>query len=306
MWYDPCLKEYKEKAYVVLSDEMTHDADTFNTFKRKVISHVKDDLLLFDPEHVYYVSDNCGGQYKNYKNFAHLMEHKERFNLTAEWIFSAPGHGKSSADRVSAVVKSTTRIHSLKANNYILTARDMYYFCVEKLGSAKMRFLFVPKEEVAAEKETYLDLYNATRKIKGTRTYHHVVPLNDGRVQLFKVGRSLNYEIFNIMRNYSLLYNPQHINAGDFMCFVEANMIQVGMFIEQDDEYAEFQCMKVTRRGFKLRWPAIPVYNHIALIDILMKLDDPTLDSGGTYFTLSDQQIEAMHSMYDEWDRMRH
>ena len=33
---------------------------------------------------VYYFSDGCGGQYKNYKNFINLCHHKEDFGLNAE------------------------------------------------------------------------------------------------------------------------------------------------------------------------------------------------------------------------------
>lgn len=91
LWFDQVSQTYKEKAYVVISDEMHHDADTFNCFKRKVISHIKEDFRDFKPAHIYYVSDNAGSQFKNFKNFAHLTEHHEKFGMTAEWIFTAAG-----------------------------------------------------------------------------------------------------------------------------------------------------------------------------------------------------------------------
>lgn len=87
-WYDHATGEVKEKQYVVISDEMSHDVITFNSFKRKVISLIKVDFEAIDPKHIFYVSDGCSGQYKNNRNFASLMDHYNDFGMTAEWIFT--------------------------------------------------------------------------------------------------------------------------------------------------------------------------------------------------------------------------
>lgn len=182
----------------------------------------------------------------------------------------------------------------------------MYLFLVGKLENEKMKFLYVTKEEVAAERDSYIQLYSSARKLRGTRTYHHIVALPDGKVRLYKVGGSDEFETFNMMRNYTLLYNPEDVSPGDFMCFVEARSIQIGMFIERDDEYAEFQCLKISRRNFELRWPAIQVYLKVALIDILLKVEDPLPHVSGRYLTYAPEQIEAMKAKFDLWNEMRH
>ena len=54
---------------------------------------------------IYYVSDGCGGQYKNFKNLLNLCSHKEDFSIKTERIFFATSHGKSPCDRFGGAVK---------------------------------------------------------------------------------------------------------------------------------------------------------------------------------------------------------
>ena len=52
---------------------------------------------------LHYFSDNCGGQYKNFKVMVNLTFHFKDFNRLASWIFFAACHGKSPCDGVGAV-----------------------------------------------------------------------------------------------------------------------------------------------------------------------------------------------------------
>ena len=74
-----------------------------------------------------YVSDGCGGQYKNFKNFFNLFSHKVDFSIKAEWIFFATSHGKSPCDGIGAVVKLHTAKRSSQRplNNQILNYRSV-------------------------------------------------------------------------------------------------------------------------------------------------------------------------------------
>ena len=57
-----------------------------------------------DINKLYYVSDGCGGQYKNFKNFLNLCFHKEDYGIEAEWIFFATSHGKCFCDGIGRLV----------------------------------------------------------------------------------------------------------------------------------------------------------------------------------------------------------
>ena len=61
--------------------------------------------LLPQVKKLFYFSDGCEGQYKNYKNFMNLCLHKQDFGLDAEWIFFANSHGKSPCDEIGGSVK---------------------------------------------------------------------------------------------------------------------------------------------------------------------------------------------------------
>lgn len=87
-YFEPREDKLVEKFYVVISDTMNHNADTFNTFKFKVMELIKDELAHVSPSHIIFLSDGCGGQYKNRKNLAHLMEFYNDFGMTTEWIFT--------------------------------------------------------------------------------------------------------------------------------------------------------------------------------------------------------------------------
>ena len=83
---------------------MTHDTAAVYTFVSVLLN---DYLKLQFPyiEKVYYFSDGCCAQYKNYKNFSNLIFHHEHdFQLKAEWNFFATSHGKNSCDGVSGTI----------------------------------------------------------------------------------------------------------------------------------------------------------------------------------------------------------
>ena len=68
-----------------ISDDNTHDTCFVYEVQQSVIKHIHD--LFPRVKKLYYFSDGCGGQYKNYKNFMNLCLHYQDFSLEAEWIF---------------------------------------------------------------------------------------------------------------------------------------------------------------------------------------------------------------------------
>ena len=91
-------------------------------------------------QNLFYFSDGCGGQYKNYKNFMNLFLHKQDFRLDADWIFFATSHGKSSCDMIGGSVKCHAAKRSLQRtmNNQILDYQDMLNVCEEEMSKIKL------------------------------------------------------------------------------------------------------------------------------------------------------------------------
>ena len=82
---------------------MTHNATTFQTFKSKLLEHLK--AKFPHTRHIKYFSDGSGAQYKNYKNFANLCHQIEDHGISCEWNFFGTSHGKGPCDCVGGVVK---------------------------------------------------------------------------------------------------------------------------------------------------------------------------------------------------------
>ena len=90
--------------------------------------------LLPQVKKLFYFSDGCGGQYKNYKNFMNLCLHKQDFGLDAEWIFFATSHGKSPHNGIDSSVKRHAAKRRLQRpmNTQILDYQAMLNVCKEE------------------------------------------------------------------------------------------------------------------------------------------------------------------------------
>ena len=73
----------KHVAYIAVSECLTHDTITVHLFQHILL------LEMFGekPKKVFYFSDCCADQYKNYKNFMNLRHHSVDFGVEAEWQF---------------------------------------------------------------------------------------------------------------------------------------------------------------------------------------------------------------------------
>ena len=84
---------------------------------------------------LFYFSDGCADQHKNYKNFVNLCHHKQDFNIDAEWVFFATSHGKSLCDGIGGFVKRYVAKYSLQIplNNQILNYKAVLALCTHEI-----------------------------------------------------------------------------------------------------------------------------------------------------------------------------
>ena len=94
-----------------ISDDNTHDNSFVHKIQTLLVEFLKERLP--NVTKIYYISDGCGGQYKNFKNFLNLCLHKEDFSIKAEWIFFETSHGKSPCDGIGGAVKCHAAKRSL-------------------------------------------------------------------------------------------------------------------------------------------------------------------------------------------------
>ena len=94
-----------------ISNDNTHDTSFVHQIQKMLVDFVKEKLPHVTK--IFYISDGCGGQYKNFKNSLNLCFHKQDFGIEAEWIFFATSHGKSPCDGIGGAVKRHAAKRSL-------------------------------------------------------------------------------------------------------------------------------------------------------------------------------------------------
>ena len=143
--YNNTNKKIVEKCYIVVSDHLQHDANAIATYIFYFLESLKKDLTA---NHIVYVSDGCGGQYKNYKNFLNLLSHESDHGIKAEWHFAATAHGKNACDAVGGAVKAAAKRFSLKPNRLIRDSKEFYTFCSENMTSPSLCCLYVSSDQI--------------------------------------------------------------------------------------------------------------------------------------------------------------
>ena len=120
----------------MISDCLSHNTVAVYTFQQNIIQQLKEKLHEEGTElkKVKYHTDGCAEQYKNLKNFKNLAEHKNDFDVEADWSFSATGHGKGPWDGLAGSAKREAALESLRRSsmNPIQTPYDFFEFVKNK------------------------------------------------------------------------------------------------------------------------------------------------------------------------------
>jgi len=181
-------------------------------------------------------------------------------------------------------VKNSTRRESLKPGVIITTPMAMFAYCQEKLTTAHLKFLFVSKLDVSAQREILKQRYEGYRTVTGTRSYHMVKPaLNKLILKTFSSNET--YVEFDFQNGDVLNLTLAEIEIGKFYAFLAADNYQVGMVVDVCDQEMEltFQIMKVQRRDFLLTWPDEDIILEVPLRDVFLTLPDPGTNDEKTY-----------------------
>lgn len=167
----------KTKSICVISDCTSHNTASFYAFLKEVLAEIK--LFLPNVNYIKYFSDGCAAQYKNCKNFANLLKHKEDFGIEAEWNFFASCHGKNSCDAIGAVLKRFVKLAAMRGKT-ISTPKEMFDYCVQKQKDLKIITLYVDSKTIAKiEKKTLNRRFLLAQTVQGTRKYHQFKPSGD-------------------------------------------------------------------------------------------------------------------------------
>ena len=133
IYYKDTDGNHQHYSLCYISDDNTHSTSFAHKIQILLVEFLKQRLPNITK--IYYVSDGCGGQYKNFKNFLNLCAHKEDFFIETEWIFFATSLRKSPCDGIGSMVKRHGAKQSLQRplNNQILDYRAVLEVCQEEM-----------------------------------------------------------------------------------------------------------------------------------------------------------------------------
>ncbi|CAF3402296.1 unnamed protein product [Rotaria socialis] len=117
-------KEHFDMA--IISNSMEHNVAFVYCAQQIIVDYVKKNIPL--AKKIIYVSDGASSHFKNNANMLNLAYHKDDFNMDADWVFTATGHGKGPGDGIGAVLKSTARRITLSKNILLSNPYDFFQF----------------------------------------------------------------------------------------------------------------------------------------------------------------------------------
>jgi hypothetical protein len=91
------------KSFVVVSDEMSHSANTVNAIIENIMPEIKS--LVPNLDFLHYWTDGPTSQYRNKQIFYTVANHKDLYGISARWNYFEVGHGKGPRDGLGGTTK---------------------------------------------------------------------------------------------------------------------------------------------------------------------------------------------------------
>lgn len=172
--------ELIHESYVIISDNLSHDAISVNLYSKKFLEELK--KKHSDVQKIIYFTDGAASQYKNKTNFMNLCFHFKDFGIKAEWHFFATSHGKSPCDGVSGSVKRLATRTSLQRplDNQITTPLSLYEWA--KITMTRITFIYVTNTEYEEHSAFLHDRCLKAQTVTGSRGFHCFIPKNEKEI----------------------------------------------------------------------------------------------------------------------------
>ncbi len=275
---------------VIISDYLIHNSDTVACFLSKYIND-----MCQKPGKVFYVSDGCGGQYKNFMNMINLLHHFQDFSFEAEWHFTATAHGKSECDALGAVVKRSAKLHSLRGQGLIRNANELFTFCENHLKSNTLKFIFVPSQDVLdfIQEKNLKGRYSQGKTIPGTRSFHSFIPLTSTTLRMRRFSLDSAFVDRTILPDRVEEEQVTQYRPGQYIVARLGNLYEVGCIVDCMDEEYQVNFMKRGRSNNSFVFLDQNLQD-VSVEEILFEVDAPTTATGRTY-TLSAADWHSFH-----------
>ena len=241
-----------------ISDDNTHDTSFVHKIQTLLVEFLKQRLP--NVTKIYYISDGCGGQYKNFRNFLNLCSHKKDFSIEAEWIFFATSHRKSPCEGIGGAVKHHDAKRSLQRplNNQILDYCVVLEVCQEMKS---IIFFGIDKEDMVEVREKMEKRFEDGKTVPGTTSTHHFIPHHFIPQSASQIGHKLCSEdgLFVDILDVKI---PTRVDVGDnaplsYISCVYNSLWWVGLVNKVDEEPGDLDVQFMHPHGPQktFNWP---------------------------------------------------
>ena len=280
-----------------ISDDNTHDTCFVHQIQTMIFKFIKEKIPGITK--IYYVSDGCGGQYKNYKNFLNLCYHKDDYGIDAERIFFATSHGKSPCDGIQDSVKRHAAKRNLQRlkNNEILDYKAVLEVCQAEMKS--IVFFGIDKEDMVVVRERMEKRFEVGKTIPGTRSSHHFIPQGGAKIAHKLCSED---EFFAATHDFKI---PCHVLLSDvtpstYVTCVYNSFWWVGLVhkVNQDQGDVDIQFMHPHGPRKTFNWPRRTDQCPVPITNIICGIQVPKTHSTGRNFTISDKDYNKTVTSY--------
>jgi hypothetical protein len=278
----------------VVSDHLQHDTVVVHRFQQDVLHYMK--LLCPNLTKFFYFSDGAASQYKNFKNFANLVYHKDDFGLDAQWHFFATSHGKNACDGVGGTIKREAAKASLQAvtSGHILTPKQLFEWGCKHIQNVK--FFFISKQEVVEHEQEQQPRFSLAKTVAGTRNHHCYIPSPDRSLVVMRISGDDSSFVAHVFPPIPQTYtagaaSDVHLSLLEYQpgqyvaCMYDgkwwvSNIMELSQ--EENDIKVSFMHPHGPARSFM--WPAREDTCYVPLQGILCILRPPATSNGRQYY----------------------
>ena len=297
--YYHCEGVLTDVAFCILSDDLDHDVSFVYTVLHRTISYIKEELNLA-VSRIYYFTDGCAAQYKNYKLPINLCHHFHDFSIECTWNFFSNSHGKSPCDVIGGTVKRLASQASLQrpTSDQILSAKEMFFFCKRKIEGIK--FAYIPSNEIDTSRAVLATRFSVAKAIPGIRGYHQFVPVSESLIKMRRVSDNNEYDFefaFCGGNTNTKSSGVSNIKASQYILCKYDGLYWIGITSEIDSASSDIKVkfMHPHFPSLSYRWPAFEDVCWVPFTHIITTIEAPSMS--GRQYHISSQDTLAIQSL---------
>ena len=285
---------------------MKHDTVVVHAFQTVILEHLKQSIVNL--KYVIYFSDGAVSHYKNYKNFANLLNHSTDHGLHAEWNFFGTSHGKNTCDGIGGTVKRLAARASLQHTykDHILTSKQLFDFCLKNI--AGMKFFFVPSSKVDEHHCLLQERLESHSTVPGTRHNHWFVPLSKTELKIGKVSgddASWIYCTTAKCKSSASGETEYKFEVGQYVACLYDQKWYIGIALQDGEEDDEFQVKFMLPNGPSnyFQWPCKDDVCWVPKSHLLCTISAPTTTSLGRQYQISQDTTSLVSTLAETRQR---